>query len=60
MAHADSIRAGETTFDLKGAEGEYVLLWITRLASGPPGPGSAAPLAVYTVQVGEIKAFACG
>jgi tRNA A-37 threonylcarbamoyl transferase component Bud32 len=53
----DSARAGTTKVDLKDAEGQYVLLWITKLASGPPGPDASGP-ANLTVWVNEVRAFA--
>jgi serine/threonine-protein kinase len=53
----DPVDAGTTSFDLEGTEGQYVLLWITRLASGPTGPG-ASGANVYTVYVNEVRALA--
>jgi serine/threonine protein kinase len=57
VAHSESIPPGTTAFPLGGAKGQYILLWITRLADGPPGPGATAP-AIYTVKVSEVRAFA--
>jgi hypothetical protein len=57
VAHQDSIKPGTTAFDLKGKKGQYILLWITRLADGPEGPSASAPN-IYTVWVNEVKAFA--
>jgi hypothetical protein len=42
------IAAGVTTFDLDGAEGRYVLLWITDLGDGSPTRASVGELSVTT------------
>ncbi len=45
---------GDTTFDLKGATGQYVLIWITDLGTGPPAPG-ATGAANVTVLIDDVS-----
>jgi hypothetical protein len=45
---------GNASFDLHGAQGQYVLLWITDLGTGPPGPGAKGAASV-TVMIDELS-----
>jgi hypothetical protein len=45
--------AGNATFDLHGTQGQYILLWITDLGTGPPGPGAVDGRNV-TVMINEM------
>jgi hypothetical protein len=46
VASRDTIAAGETTFDLDGAQGRYVLVWITDLGDGSPARANIGELVV--------------
>ncbi len=46
--------AGDVTFDLKGINGRYVLIWITDLGTGPPAPGATGNANV-TVLIDEVS-----
>jgi eukaryotic-like serine/threonine-protein kinase len=46
---------GNATFNLGGAKGQYLLLWITELATGPSGPGAKPPYTL-TVAIAELSA----
>jgi serine/threonine-protein kinase len=55
-AESEDNSPGDTTFEVN-AEGQYVLLYLTRLGTGPPAP-SQPPNLQYTAQIGEVKAIA--
>jgi len=48
---------GDAVFDLHGAKGQFVLLWITDLGSGPPAPGTTGSPDV-TVLISEMAVVA--
>jgi eukaryotic-like serine/threonine-protein kinase len=54
VANQEDIAKGDTTFELDGAKGRFVLLWITKLAAGPPSPYAGGN--PFTIHINEITA----